>query len=112
MEDIYEVKITTQAQEQMAEIVEYISTELFAPEAANNLLDRMEKSITALAEFPEKYQLIDEEPWRTEGIRKIIVNNFYVYYWINESEKKIQVIAVIYSKREQLEQLRNIYKIV
>lgn len=107
MADIYEIKITSQAQEQMAEIIDYISHELFAPDAANYLLDKMENSIMALAEFPERYQLIDEEPWRTEGIRKIVVNNFLVYYWINQAEKKVHVTAVIYSKREQLEQLKN-----
>lgn len=107
MADIYEVKITRQAQEQMAEIVDYISHELFAPESANNLLDKMESSIMGLTEFPERFQLIDEEPWKTEGIRKIVVNNFLVYYCINELEKKVQVTAVIYSKRDQIEQLKN-----
>ena len=52
MAEIYEVKITRQAQEQMAEIVDYISNELFAPEAASNLLDKMENSIMSLSEFP------------------------------------------------------------
>ena len=107
MADTYEVKITSQAQEQMAEIVDYISNELFAPEAAEHLLDRMENSILALAEFPERNQLIEEEPWKTHGIRKIVVNNFLVYYWINKPEKKVQVIAVIYAKRDQIEQLKN-----
>lgn len=105
MADVYEVKITRQAQEQMAEIVDYITFELFAPDAANNLLDKMENSIMALTEFPERNQLIDEEPWRTEGIRKIVVKNFLVYYWINNAEKKVYVTAVIYSKRDQVEQL-------
>lgn len=106
MADNYEVKITRQAQEQMAEIVDYISHELFAPEAANNLLDRMESSIMSLSDFPERYQVIEEEPWRTERIRKIIVNNFLVYYWINVPDKKVHVTAVIYAKRNQLELLK------
>lgn len=108
MAEIYKIKITKQAREQMTEIVDYISYELFAPEAANNLLEKMEKSILTLAEFPERYQLIDEEPWRHEGIRKIVVSNFLMYFWINESEKIVQIIAVIYSRREQLEQLRKL----
>ena len=107
MTEIYEVKITTQAQEQMVEIIDYISHELFAPDAANNLLDKMEENILALSEFPERYQLIDEEPWRTEGIRKIVVNRFIVYYWIDKDKKKVQVTAVIYEKRNQIEQLKN-----
>lgn len=108
MADIYEVKITKQAQEQIIEIIDYISYELFAPEAANSLLRKMQKSIMDLAEFPERNQLVDEEPWKTEGVRKIVVNNFLIYFWINNNAKKVQVIAVIYSKRNQLEQLRYI----
>lgn len=107
MADTYEVKITSQAQEQMAEIVDYISHELFAPEAAEHLLDKMESSIMALSAFPERNQLIEEEPWKTYGIRKIVVNNFLVYYWIDEAEEKVQITAVIYSKRNQIEQLKN-----
>lgn len=105
MKEIYDVKITKQAKEQMAQIVDYISNELFAPKAAINLLDKLESSIMALSNFPERYQLIDEEPWRSEGIRKIVVNNFLVYYWINIPDKKVQVTAVIYEKRDQLKQL-------
>lgn len=37
MVDIYEVRITEQAQNQMKEIVDYISYELFAPEAATSV---------------------------------------------------------------------------
>ena len=107
MKDNYDVKITKQAKEQMAQIVVYISNELFAPEAAIQLLDKLENSIMALEEFPERYQLIDEEPWRSEGVRKIVVNNFLVYYWINTQKRKVHVTAVIYAKRDQLKQLNN-----
>lgn len=51
--------------------------------------------------------MIDEEPWRAEGIRKIVVNKFIVYYWIDKDKKKVQVTAVIYEKRDQIEQLKN-----
>lgn len=61
-------------------------------------MDKLEKSIMALTEFPERYQLIDEEPWRSESVRKIVVNNFLVYYWINTQERKVHVTAVIYKK--------------
>lgn len=107
MAEIYEVKVTRQAQEQLAEIIDYVTDELCAPEAADNLLVKMEKRIMSLSEFPERYQLIDEEPWRTEGIRKIVVNNFLIYYWIDVSNKKVQVTAIIYAKRNQVEQLKN-----
>ena len=39
-------------------------------------------SIEELVEMPERYSLVDEEPWRTEGMKKIIVKNFLIYFWI------------------------------
>ena len=109
MAKIYDVKVTGQALSQMGEIVDYISHVLCAPEAAYNLLERLEKEITDLSEMPGKFRLIDEEPWKSEGVRKLVVNNFIVYYWIDEENTRVQVFAVIYEKRDQIEQLKNIH---
>ena len=103
----YEIKVTRQALEQMREIAHYISYDLMAPEAADNLLDDLKASILKLSVLPKKYPLIEEEPWRSEGVRKIAVKNFLVCYWIDEEYNKVQVTAVIYSKRDQIKQLKN-----
>lgn len=107
MDSNYEVKITRQALEQMQEIVHYISKEFLAPEAAENLLDKMEEAIVALSDFPKKNALIDEEPWRSEGVRKTVVKNFLIYYLVDDERKKVQVTAIIYNKRNQICQLMN-----
>lgn len=101
----YEVKVTRQALEQMNETVSYISSVLMAPDTANRWLDHLKAEIVKLADFPEKYALIDEAPWKTMGIRKLTVKNFLVYYWIDDENSKVQVIAAIYSKRDQVKQL-------
>ena len=103
----YEVRVTRQALEQMKEIVHYISNDLIAPDAAGNLLDKMKAEITKLSSFPKKQALIDEEPWRTDGVRKLVVNNFLIYYWVDDENNRVQVTAVIYSRREQIRQLSN-----
>ena len=103
----YEIKVTRQALEQMREIAHYISYDLMAPKAADNLLDDLKASILKLSVLPKKYPLIEEEPWRSEGVRKIVVKNFLLYYWIDEEYNKVQVTAVIYSKRDQIKQLKN-----
>lgn len=103
----YEIKVTRQALEQMRKIAHYISYDLMAPEAADNLLDDLKASILKLSVLPKKYPLIEEEPWRSEGVRKIVVKNFLVYYWIDGEYNKVQVTAVIYSKRDQIKQLKN-----
>lgn len=105
IDEKYEVKITKMAYGHMQEIVRYISNELFAPDAAANLLDKFQKSINGLSDMPERYSLVDEEPWRSEGVRKIIVKNFLIYFWIDEPNSKVQVTGVIYGPRDQVVQL-------
>ena len=61
----YTVKVTKQAYGQMREIMLYITNELFAPEAAQNLLDKFQKAISDLAdlkgcEMPCYYNSDDE----------------------------------------------------
>ena len=99
--DEYEVRVTRQALEQMKEIMHYISNDLMVPDAADNLLDKIKAEIMKLSCFPKKHALIDEEPWRTEGM------NFLIYYWVDDENSRVQVTAVIYSRRDQIRQLAN-----
>lgn len=103
----YEVRVTRQALEQMKEIVHYISNDLLAPDAADRLLDTMKEEITNLSHLPNQHALIEEEPWRNEGLRKIVVKNFLIYYWVDDDNSRVQVTAVIYSRRDQIRQLAN-----
>lgn len=105
MDKTYNVKITSQAESDMQEIIYYITHELKAPEAALHLLDALEDSFSSLEHFPQRVALIDEEPWRTKGIHRLPVKNFLVYFWIDEDNMKVQITAVIYGKRDQLRQL-------
>ena len=55
--------------------------------------------------MPKRHSLVDEEPWRSEGVRKIVVKNFLIYFWVDDENMRVQVTAVIYAKRNQLVQL-------
>lgn len=98
----YYVKITTQAKEQLQEIRDYIAHELLAPEAAKNMLKLLGAEMASLANMPKRVKLVDEEPWRSEGVRVKAVKNYLVYFWINEPEMIVQVFAIIYAKRDQI----------
>ena len=102
--DEYKVRITPQASEQMFEIFSYIKNSLNEPVVAEKLLDNLQKSIFSLDTMPKRVALIDEEPWRSQGVHKMPVKNFIVYFWINEELKEVHIITVIYGRRNQLEQ--------
>ena len=97
----YEVRITLQAQAHLREIRDYIAQELLAPEAAKSTIQRLGTAIASLSQMPKRAPLMDEEPWRSEGVRVRVVKNFLIYFWVNEAEKAVQIIAVIYARRDQ-----------
>ena len=112
----YQVKLTDYAVEQLQEIVSYISNVLQSPETARDLArGKTPLLLTTLEAFslrtmPNRYPLTPEEPWRSEGIHKMPVENFLVYYCINESQRIVWVTVVVYGRRDQLQALRNMPK--
>lgn len=110
MADTYFVKVTEQAQEQLRSIADYIALDCQAPDAALRLLELLENKITALAQFPHRIALTEEEPWHSYGVHKMPVKNFLIYFWIDEDACKVQVIAVVYNKRDQIDQLSKAVK--
>lgn len=98
----YEVKLTPQATEQISETISYISHILLEPEIARRWVELLRQNISSLNLMPSRFPLIEEEPWRTKGIRKMTVKNFLVYYLIEEDKKEVIVTAVIYGRRDQL----------
>ncbi len=105
MEQNYTVKITEPAQRQLQDIFRYIAEELQKPVTAIHLLDLLEREILSLAQFPGRIALTEEEPWHSEGIHKMPVKNYLVYFWIDEIRKYVQITAVIYGRREQRQAL-------
>ena len=42
------------------------------------------------------------------GFRKIRVKNYYIYFLVDESRKEVQILAVIYARRDQVKQLEQL----
>ena len=108
MPEKYTVKITLQAQEQLREIISYIRFTLQAPGTARKMLDTLEEEIASLDQLPNRVPLTEEEPWHSQGIHKLSVKNYLVYFWVNEDTKTVQVIGIIYGRKDQRHALSNL----
>ena len=102
----YKVKLTDHAVAQLQEAVIYISKVLQASTVAKHWAARVKKELASLSTMPARYPLTEEEPWHTEGIHKMSVENFLVYYWINEEKKIVWITAIVFARRDQLRVLR------
>ena len=104
----YEIIMTPDATKDVAELRDYIADVLLAPDTALTFIRTIRGEIGKLSRMPERIKPVDDEPWHSRGIRKMIVKNFYVYYRIDEDSRRVyimNVINVIYDKRDQLRQL-------
>ena len=106
--DEYKVKVTRQAKEHLALIREYIATELKDPIIAKRILELLKSEMMSLQTMPYRVKLIGEQPWCELGFRRIRVKNYYVYFCVDDSRKEVQILAVIYVRRDQTKQLEEL----
>ena len=104
----YKIIISPSAKVQIREITAYIRDKLFAPQAAKTLAYEIKHTIASLATMPERIQEVSGESKKIFGLRRMVVKNFLVYFQIDESAKQVNVVAVIYGKRDQIAQLEEI----
>ena len=98
----YRLIVTPDAEADLSELRDYIANVLRSPETARSYLHHLRKEIGSLSEMPARIKAVDEEPWHSRGIRKLIVKNFLVYFRIVEEEKTVYILNVIYARRDQL----------
>ena len=91
----YKVDITKEALNDMEAIYEYIANELLAPEYAIGQYNRIANAILKLSDFPEKYRVMRSETERLREIRRMVVDNYSVFYLIRGD--RIIVTSVLYS---------------
>lgn len=98
----YTIRITDDAVDNLTEIRNYIANTLFAPETALNYIRSIRNEISRLSDFPSGIKPVDDEPWHSLGIRRILAKNFFVYYRIDEQSKTVFVLNILYARRDQL----------
>ena len=96
----YDIHITRIAERDLQGAADYIENVLLNPQAADNLLDKAESQIQALALFPKKFALADDPVLKAWGIRFTMVNNYLAFYIVSEEEKRIYIVRFLYGKRD------------
>lgn len=100
MANNYSYYFTEKAEQDLDGILQYISQELSDPTAAKNLLKKIFAGIEALTACPQSGKLVQNELLPDKTIRRILVDNYVVYYKIDDYEQAINVIRISYAKRD------------
>lgn len=101
----YRIVMTPDAEADVKELRDYIADVLMAPGTALAYVRAVRKEIASLSELPERYRLMDEEPWHSSGVRRVRAKSFFVYYRVDEAVQTVYVLNVIFARRDQLKAL-------
>ncbi|MDA3939517.1 MAG: type II toxin-antitoxin system RelE/ParE family toxin [Spirochaetia bacterium] len=67
--------------------------------AAINLLDEIERSILRLKEFPFSCSYVEDINLKKKGYRKLIIKNYISFYIVDENDKKVIIMRVLYGRQ-------------
>ena len=90
--------ISPRAYQNINDIYEYIAKDLFATHSAMNLVDKLEKAFLSLETMPQRFSKRQVGAYANRTYRQLFVKNFTIIYRIDETEKKVFIIMVRYSK--------------
>ena len=96
----YEVEVSEPAENDLRDIVRYISAQLAAPITALKMLDSIESAILTLSDMPQSHSVVADDRLSSLGYRKLIVKNYIVFFTVNEKEKVVNVERILYARRD------------
>ncbi|MCM1494565.1 MAG: type II toxin-antitoxin system RelE/ParE family toxin [Bacteroides sp.] len=100
MSDTYSVIYSPEAVDDLREIYLYIAFTLKVPDTAEKQVNRIRKEIRSLNLMPSRYSIVDWKPWKNMKMHKVPVDNFVVYYTVNDSDSTVTVIRIFYGGRD------------
>ena len=95
----YRVIYSPEANEDLKAIYRYIAVDLGEKGTAKSQTERIRKKIHSLTSFPEKYKAVDWQPWSEINMRQVAVNNYVVFYLVDDPTLTVTVVRIFYGGR-------------
>ena len=94
----YRVRLSDRASGKLQGIYDYIAYELQAPPYAQAQISRLEDAIMKLDILPERCKIMEVEPWHSRHVRRLLADNYSIFYIVKKEE--IIVIDILYSRSD------------
>ena len=92
---IYKIKIYPTAQQDFRDIIDYLNT--LSPDTALRYYDLLTEKIASLAQSPERCPHPRDLALTAKGYRYLIVQNYLVFYIVNDDT--VQIYRILYNRR-------------
>ena len=96
----YKIEVAVRAKRDMCEIYAYIADTIKEPNIADRLLDKIEAQIRTLNKMPFRQPVERDEQLKLRNLRKVMVDNYLVFYTVNEKTATVFIVRVLYARRD------------
>lgn len=100
----YTISYSEEAKQDLIEIKSYIKYNLGEPKIAEKIISKIKEKINILKINPESFALIDEEYIKKMEMRKIIAENYIIFYIINKDN--VEIVRIMYNKTNWIKLLK------
>ncbi|HHX61405.1 MAG TPA: type II toxin-antitoxin system RelE/ParE family toxin [Epulopiscium sp.] len=97
---MYEILRTDKAEDQLRHIIFYIADDSGSVDIALRYLDKIERAINHLQEFPNSGSIPRYSILKKQGYRVVIAEKHLVFYKVNEENKTVIIYAIVDGRRE------------
>lgn len=98
----FRVEVSEPAENDLVDIVRYITSQLSSPVSALNMLEKIEEAMAGLTDLPQRCPFVRDEHLSQLGYRKLIVKNYVVFFSIDEKNKTVNIERILYFRRDWL----------
>jgi plasmid stabilization system protein ParE len=85
------------AQSDLLDIISYVSSQLSAPQAAANLVDKLDRAISRLEQYPFSGHPYIKKQKLEDEYRFLIVDHYLVFYVVDDNV--VEIRRIIYCRR-------------
>lgn len=92
----YKLDITKNFNDDLSDVLSYISHKLHSPVAAKHLLINTEEKVSLIHDNPHLYPVHHKEKLAESGYHYAVVSNYLMFYTIDEANKIIHMARFLY----------------
>ena len=95
----YKYCFTKKAEADLDAILSYMVNDLCNAKAAKDFYNKIFGQLNNVCRFPDSGVLVDSEYLADKSIRRLLVDNYTVYYKCDDEACVIYIVRLIYSRR-------------
>ena len=97
---VYRVSITDEAKQDIRDVGRHIEDAFQEPSIATNTTNAILDAIDTLEQMPDRISFVKDKRLAALGIRPLYVKSYTVFFRIEESTRVVDIVRVLYSRRD------------